>query len=129
MTSKFQSKESPIGYRGPTGGAVTQATNKTTAVTLNDKTHGLITMNNAALAAGAGTTVGIATFVFNNNLLEVGDMLLVSHYSGGTIGRYITNGRVTAAGVGAIDVYNAGTDSLSEAIVLKFLILKAPTAG
>lgn len=109
-----------LGYSA--GGAVTQATNKATAVTLNQLT-GTITMNGAALAAGA-----IATFVLNNNLLAANDQLVVTHHSGGTIGPYLLNGRATGAGTGSIAVRNTSAGSLSEAIVLKFSILKAAIA-
>ena len=51
MTSVFEAVGGKaIGY--VSGGAVTQATNKSTAVTLNTQ-GGQITMNNAALADGA----------------------------------------------------------------------------
>ena len=54
---------SSLGYGAGAGGTVTQATSKSTAVTLNKPT-GKITMNNAALAAN--TTV---QFNLNNNLI------------------------------------------------------------
>lgn len=44
-----------IGYQAGKGGAVTQATSKSTSVTL-DKPAGQITMNNAALGAGASVS-------------------------------------------------------------------------
>lgn len=104
------------------GGTVTQATNKSTAVTLN-KATGEITMNAAALAAGA-----IATFVLNNSTLAAGDMIVTSHHSGGTIGPYLINARVTGNGAASIAVRNTSAASLSEAIVIKFTVIKAVTA-
>lgn len=127
MTAKFQSKESPIGYRGTTAGAVTQATNKTTGVTLH-KPHGKITMAAGSIAAGAGTTVGIASFTLTNELIEEGDVLVLNHISGGTPGRYHLNARC-ANGSAIINVYNMGTDAIDEAIVIKYVLIKAPTAG
>jgi len=47
-----------LGYGTGSGGTVTQATSKTTNVTLN-KTNGKITMNNASLGAGASATFGL----------------------------------------------------------------------
>lgn len=104
------------------GGTVTQATNKSTAVTLN-KATGEITMASAALAAGA-----IATFVLNNSTLAAGDMIVTSHHSGGTIGPYLINARVTGNGAASIAVRNTSAGSLSEAIVIKFTVIKAVTA-
>lgn len=61
-----------IGYGTGLGGTVTQLTSKSTAVTLNKPT-GQITMNNAALAAGA-----IASFQFLNSLITTSDMVIVT---------------------------------------------------
>jgi hypothetical protein len=111
-----------VGYRAGAGGTVVQATSKSTAVTLN-KLTGEITMNAAALAAGA-----IATFVLNNSQIAAGDMLVLSHHSGGTIGPYLLNGRVTGAGAASIAVRNTSAGSLSEAVVIKFAVIKTVTA-
>jgi hypothetical protein len=111
-----------LGYATGAGGTVTQATNKATAVTLN-KTTGEITMNAAALAAAT-----IVTFVLNNSTLAVGDMIVCSHHSGGTFGAYTINARVTGAGAASIAVRNNTAGSLSEAIVIKFAVIKAVTA-
>jgi hypothetical protein len=125
--SRLRLSKQPIGYRGETDGAVTQATSKSTAVTMN-ALHGLITMHNASLAAGAGTTVGIVSFDLNNALIEAGDTLILNHISGGTVGRYHLNAQCQA-GKAVINVYNMGTDAIGEAIVIKFVLIKAPTAG
>lgn len=111
-----------FGYATGAGGVVTQATNKATGVTLN-KVTGEITMNAAALAAGA-----IATFVLSNSAVAAGDMIVASHHSGGTIGPYLINARVTGAGAASIAVRNTSAGSLSEAIVIKFAVIKAVTA-
>jgi hypothetical protein len=111
-----------FGYSAGAGGVVTQATSKATAVTLN-KLTGEVTMNAAALAAGA-----IATFVLNNSQAAAGDMIVCSHHSGGTVGPYLINGRVTGAGACSVAVRNTSAASLSEAIVIKFSIIKAVVA-
>lgn len=111
-----------FGYSAGAGGTVAQSGNKSSAVTLN-KLTGEITMVNAALAAGA-----IATFVLNNSALAAGDQLITSHHSGGTVGPYLINGRVTGAGAASIAVRNTSAGSLSEAIVIKFSVIKAVTA-
>ena len=66
---------------GPTtGGTVTQATNKTTGVTLNTES-GQITMNNAALAAAAEVS-----FTVTNSEIAATDVVVVNHGSAGTAG-------------------------------------------
>ncbi len=104
------------------GGTATQATNKTTAVTLN-KATGEITMNAAALAAGA-----IASFTLNNSVLVAGDQLVATHHAAGTFGPYLINARVTGNGTGQIAVRNTSAASLAEAIVIKFTVVKAVNA-
>lgn len=111
----------PFGYGTGAGSTVTQQTNKTTGVTL-DFVCGTITMNNAALAAD--TT---ATFVLTSNKIAATDMILVSHSSVGTFGAYTLNARA-AAGSASIDVRNVSTGSLSEAIVIRFAVVKAVTS-
>lgn len=103
------------------GGTVTQATSKSTGVTLSTKT-GQITMNAAALAAD--TTV---SFVLTNTLIAANDVLILNHISGGTPGSYLLNAR-SAAGSATIDVRNITAGSLSEAIVISFVLVKAVTA-
>ena len=105
-----------IGFQ--TGGAVTQITNKATAVTLN-RACGEITMDAANLAAAT-----IVTFVLNNSHLAVGDQIVCTHHATGTFGAYTINGRVTAAGAGAVDVRNNTAAGLAEAIVIKFSVIK-----
>ena len=69
---------------GPTnGGSVTQATNKTTGVTLNSES-GVITMNNAALGAADE-----ATFEVTNDKVAAADIPFVAIASGGTAGSYL----------------------------------------
>jgi hypothetical protein len=111
-----------FGYSTGAGGTVTQATSKSTAVTLN-KLTGEITMNSAVLAAAT-----IATFVLNNSTLVAGDQLVCSHHATGTFGAYTINGRVTGAGAASIAVRNNSSASLSEAIVIKFSVIKAVSA-
>lgn len=111
-----------FGYSTGAGGTVTQSGNKSTAVTLN-KLTGEITMAGSALAAAT-----IVTFVLNNSQLAAGDQLVCSHHATGTFGSYGINGRVTGAGAASIAVRNNSAASLSEAIVIKFSVIKAVTA-
>lgn len=102
------------------GGTVTQATSKSTGVTLS-KSTGQITMNNAALAAS--TTV---SFTLTNTLIAATDVLILNHISGGTAGSYTLNAQC-AAGSASINVRNVSLGSLSEAIVIQYVLIKGAT--
>jgi threonine dehydratase len=106
-----------IGYAAAAQGAVTQATSKSTGVTLN-KSAGQITLNNAALAAGA-----TAIFTLTNNVITAKDVLIVNVGSGGTSGAYWPYVANVSAGTAVIGVYNNTAGSLSEAIVVNFAII------
>ena len=106
-----------FGY-GAGRGTVTQATNKSTGVTLNAPC-GAITMNGAALSAD--TTV---SFTLTNSSIAANDILLLNHISGGTAGSYVVNAQA-AAGSASINVTNISTGSLSEAVVIGFAVIKA----
>jgi hypothetical protein len=97
---------------------VTQATNKSTGVTLNAPC-GAITMNGAALSAD--TTV---SFTLTNSSIAATDLLILNHVSGGTAGSYTLNAQA-AAGSASINVRNITAGSLSEAIVIGFAVIKA----
>jgi hypothetical protein len=107
-----------FGYTTGAGGAVTQTTSKSTAVTLNRGT-GQITMNNAALAAG--TTVA---FTFNNSLLSGTDVLSMNQVGGGDPSNYLVWVGNNAAGSSIIRVRNISAGSLSDAVVLNFSVIK-----
>lgn len=109
------------GYITGEGGVVTQATSKSTGVTLNKKC-GQITLNGAALAAS--TTV---SFVLTNSTIAANDLLVLNHVSTGTFGSYTLNARA-AAGSATIDVRNISAGSLSEAIVIGFAVIKGAIA-
>lgn len=109
-----------LGYTTGAGGTVTQLTNKATGVTLN-KATGEITMNGAALA---GAT--LVSFVLTNSAIAAADLVLVEHVATGTIGVYKCSA-AAAAGSATIRVLNLTAGSLSEAIVLKFVVFKAVT--
>lgn len=106
-----------IGYGTAAQGTVTQATSKSTGVTLN-KSTGQITMNGAALTSA--TTV---LFTLTNSILSAKDVLIVNVGSGGTSGAYWPFVANVAAGSAVIGVYNNTAGSLSEAIVINYAIL------
>lgn len=109
------------GYITGEGGTVTQATSKSTGVTLNKKC-GQITMNGAALAAN--TTV---SFTLTNSTIAATDLLVLNHVSTGTAGAYTLNAQAGAGSV-SINVRNVTSGSLSEAIVIGFAVIKAVIA-
>lgn len=110
-----------VGYATGAGGTVTQATSKATAATLST-VCGQITMNAAALAAAT-----IVSFVLTNTAIAVTDVLVLNHISGGTVGSYTLNAQC-AAGSATINVRNNTAGSLSEAIVIQFVLIKAVNA-
>jgi hypothetical protein len=105
-----------LGYSTDAQGTVTQATSKSTGVTL-DKSCGQITLNNAALA---GTTN--VTFTLTNSIIGVKDVLVLNVY-GGTSGSYNVWVSGLAAGSATITVRNITGGSLSEAITINFAII------
>lgn len=113
---------SAVGYSTGTGGTVTQSSSKSTGVTL-DKRCGQITMNAAALAAAAEVS-----FTLTNSVIAATDVVMVSIASGATAGAYSIQCDATAAGSCRISVGNRNAGSLSEAIVLNFVVIKSVAA-
>lgn len=107
-----------LGYTAAAQGTVTQATSKSTAVTLN-KSAGVITMNNASLATATN-----ATFTLNNSLISPNDTVILT-ISGGqtTPGSYNVFANSLAAGSVSITLRNISGGSLSEAIVINFALI------
>ena len=108
-----------LGYTTGSGGTVTQASNKTTAVTLN-KINGEIVMNAAALADDA-----TAAFTLTNSTIAATDVVIVNVASVGTAGAYQVTVGAVAAGSCSISVLNVSGGALSEAIKLNFAVIKA----
>ena len=104
--------------------AVTQATNRTTGVTLN-ALAGSITTNNASLAAEAA-----ASFVVTNNKVSVGDVVLISQRSG-AVG-VMTTVEVIAVANGSftLSVMNGNVavgTAETGAIIINFAVIKIGT--
>lgn len=106
-----------LGYTTDAQGTVTQATSKSTAVTLN-KSAGQITMNNAALAS-----VTNVTFTLNNSFISSNDILILNVGSGATAGAYNCWVSGLSAGAATITVRNISGGSLSEAVVINFALI------
>lgn len=109
-----------LGYTG-VGAAVTQLTNRATAVTVNGLS-GTITTNNASLAAEIS-----AVFVVNNAAVEIGDVVVLSQRSGAT--GLLTTVDVTAVAAGQFSITvanNVAAAGAAEtgAIVINFVVIK-----
>ena len=105
-----------IGYTTGSGGTVTQATSRTTGVTLN-KPSGQITLFSQALAAGAANT-----FVLTNSAIAANDFLMLNHFSGGTIGNYVLAAN-TGAGIANVTIRSTTTVT-AEAPVIQYVLIK-----
>lgn len=106
-----------LGYGVGSGGTVTQATSKSTAVTLNTPT-GQITTANSALAAGA-----TATFTLNDSVMSANDVLVVSiNANSPNASSYSVSG--LASSTGTIFLKNTSAGSLSDAVVINFAVIK-----
>ena len=110
-----------VGYTTGAGGAVTQEINKIEPVTLNT-ISGEITMNNALL--GGDTTVA---FTLNNSVVAATDVMIVNQVGGGNVGVYSLMASC-AAGSATISVHNMTNTNRSDAIVIRFAVIKAAVA-
>jgi hypothetical protein len=94
---------------------VTQATSKSTGVTINASVGQIVT-NNAALAAG----VEVA-FVVTNSSVSAYDIPVIAIASGAaTAGTYLVSVVAVAAGSFTVAITNASAGSLSEALTINF---------
>jgi len=119
FTTCYASQE--IGYSAAAQGTVTQATDKSTGVTLN-KSAGRITMNNAALAGNTAVS-----FTLTNNTVSANDTIIVNISGGGTAAAYTTYISSMAAGSAVVTLRNMTAGSLSEAVIINFSILHCLT--
>ena len=115
FTTCYASQE--IGYSTAAQGTVTQATSKSTGVTLN-KSAGRITMNGALLAAGAA-----ASFTLTNSLISVNDTIIVCVSGGGTAAAYTAYVSSLAAGSAVLTLRNLSAGDLSEAVIVNYAII------
>ena len=114
FTTCYASQE--IGYSAAAQGAVTQATDKTTAVTINSSA-GRITMNAASLAATTNVT-----FTLTNSLLSAKDVLILN-VTNGTSAAYNCWVSSMGAGSATITLRNISASPLAEAVVINFAII------
>lgn len=102
---------------GYTSGTVTQATSKSTAVTLN-KSAGRITMDAASL--GAGTNV---SFTLNNSFISANDTLVLTISGGATVAAYNVWVNSLGTGTASITLRNTTGGALSEAVIINFALI------
>ena len=115
FTTCFASEQ--LGYAAGAQGTVTQATDKSTGVTLN-KSAGRITMNNAALASNTAVS-----FTLTNNLISANDVIILNVSGGGTAGAYTTYVSSMTTGSAVITLRNMSAGSLSEAVIINYAII------
>lgn len=107
-----------IGYAAGAGGTVTQATSRTTAVTV-DKTCGSITMFTAAGSATA------ATFTVNNSTVAINDCIILNQRSGTNL----YDLAVSAVAAGSFNItFRTTGGTASDAPVINFAVIKAVTS-
>ena len=113
-----------LGFYTGAGGTVLQGSGsgKATAFTL-DKMCGQITIDDDSLA---NQTVVSATW--SNSKIAATDVVIINHKSGGTVGVYTFN---VSCGAGTATLYirnNQTSGTLSEGLVLSFVVIKGVTA-
>ena len=110
-----------LGYNNGSGGTVSQTGNKSTGVTLN-KPSGEITMQ--ATALNAATTV---QFTLTNSTIAAKDLMILNIVGGAATGAAYNLDANCSAGSAVISVRNITAGSLSEAIVLRYVVIKGST--
>ena len=111
-----------LGYGTGAGGTVTQATSKSTAVTLN-KPCGYITLHAASLAAGA-----TVQFVFNNSLITYSDLLHVQYDQVAASPDYNVWVSLMVGGQAFIVLKNISGGALAESFAIRFAVIKGVTS-
>ena len=111
-----------LGYGTGSGGTVTQATSKSTGVTLN-KPSGIITMVNTLLAANTNVS-----FILTNSILATGDLVLVNISDNASLNSYQACAENSRGGSVYIMLRNTTGASLSEPVALSFAIIKSASA-
>ena len=107
-----------LGYSTAAQGTVTQATSKSTGVTLN-KSAGQITMNNAALLGATAVS-----FTLTNSFISSNDIIILNVGSGATAAAYTAYVSSLGAGSAVLTLRNmTAATSLSEAVVLNFAVI------
>jgi hypothetical protein len=107
-----------VGYATGAGGTITQATSRTTGVTLN-KTTGAITLFSAAGSATA------ATFTVTNSTVAATDVIILNQKSGTDLYDLM----VTAVAAGSFNItFRTTGGTTTETPVFNFAVIKAVAA-
>lgn len=109
--------DNQLGYTAAAQGTVTQATDKSTAVTLN-KSAGRITMNAASLAATTNVS-----FTLNNSLISSNDVLILTISGGATVAAYNIWVNSMSAGTASITLRNTTAGALAEAVIVNYALI------
>ena len=115
FTTCYASQE--IGYSAAAQGTVTQATDKSTGVTLN-KSAGRITMNAASLAGNTAVS-----FTLTNSLISANDTIIVCISGGGTAAAYTVYVSSMTTGSAVITLRNLTGGALLEAVIVSYAII------
>jgi hypothetical protein len=110
-----------LGFYTGAGGTVPAGATKATAFTLS-KMCGQITLAADALAANT-----IVSATWTNSLIAATDVVIINHKSGGTLGAYTIN-VACLAGTATLSIRNNTSGSLSESLVLNFVVIKGVTS-
>lgn len=113
----FLYSDREIGYTSAAQGSVTQATDKSTGVTLNTS-MGRITMNGAALAGNTAVS-----FTLTNSLISTKDIIITNVSGGGTAAAYTVYVSSMTTGSAVITLRNLTAGSLSEAVIINYAII------
>jgi len=110
---------SVLGYTATAQGTVTQATSKSTGVTLN-KSAGRITMNNAALAGNTAVS-----FALTNSLISANDIVILNISGGAVADPTAYTAYVSGMGTGTVTITlrNLTASSQSEAVILNYALI------
>lgn len=121
--SVLSSGNAGVGYTAGAGGTVTQGSGsgKATAVTL-DKVSGEITMDSAQISGDS-----TVSFTLNNSVVANTDVMILNQVGGGNVGFYSFNANC-AAGSASIAVHNMTNTNRSDAIVIRYAVIKAAVA-
>jgi hypothetical protein len=111
-----------LGFYTGAGGLVTQPSTKATAFTLNTMC-GQITTASDGLAHS--TTVSAT---WTNSKIAATDVVIINHKSGGTIGAYVFNVSCDAGTATLYITNNQTSGTLSDTIVLSFVVIKGVTS-
>ena len=110
--------ELPFGYYGEGTSSVTQLTAKTSAVTLNAPS-GEIDLASSSISANS-----TVSFTLNNTYIDYGDVLVLNHLDGGSVGSYVLNAKCGFNNSATIYITNITSAALSEDFAIVYAIIK-----